>query len=153
MIERAVSTSVRCSPTARAPRVVTAISEPIAASEIATTDNATSTSIKVKPRSRCLEPFRRNNFYSSRQPVDADLVADAEPRQRDRAAARHAGCEELDGWTGRPLIAAGREQRVKSDIVGHLNDTAGRARADHAQRRVHLSRDLRTVADRSVAIG
>ena len=37
-------------PSARAPRVVTAISEPIAESETATTDSATSTSIRVKPR-------------------------------------------------------------------------------------------------------
>src|SRR5436305_13610127 len=148
MIERAVSTSVRCSPTARAPRVVTAVSEPIAASEMATTESASSTSIKVKPRSRCPEPFRRNTFYSSREPVDPDLVADAKPRQRDGPAARHTGCEDLNGRIGRPLIAAGRKQRVKSDIVGYLNDTAGRARADHTQRRVHLGRDLRTVADR-----
>src|SRR5436305_13402829 len=97
MIERAVSMSVRCSPTARAPRVVTAISEPIAASEIATTDSATSTSIKVKPAVERLEPFGRNNLDPSGEPVDADFVADAEPRQRDRAAARHSRREEADG--------------------------------------------------------
>src|SRR4051794_13387942 len=106
MIERVVSMRVRCRPTARAPRVVTAISEPIAASEIATTDSATSTSIKVKPRAflfplipakagiqffgpwvpafagtsgggQGLEPFRRNNFNSSGEPVDSNFVADS----------------------------------------------------------------------------
>src|ERR1043165_5017178 len=110
MIARAVSPSVRCSPTARAPRVVTAMSEPIAASEIATTESATSTSIRVKPRVRRLKPFRGNNLYSSGKPVDADLIADAEARQRDRAAAGHAGREELDGWAGCALITARGEQ-------------------------------------------
>src|ERR1051325_6259195 len=204
MIERAVSTSVRCSPTARAPRVVTAISEPIAASEIATTDSATSTSIRVKPRSLrlsihaplipvpgsslrlaraqapagiqepnrmicdmrlwvpafagtsgggALEPFRGNNLNSSGEPVDADFVTDAKARQRDGAAARHAGREELDGRTGRPLIAARREQRIEDDLVRHLNGTAGRARADEPRRRVDLGDDLRAVADRRIAVG
>src|SRR5690349_7024791 len=110
MIARAVSTSVRCSPTARAPRVVTAISEPIAASEIATTDSATSTSIKVKPRVSRLEPFRWNNLYPSSEPVDANFIADAKARQRNGAAAGHAGREELDGRAGRPLVAARGEQ-------------------------------------------
>ena len=51
-IARAVSTKARCPPTERTPRVVTAMSEPIAASETATTDSATSTSIRVKPAPR-----------------------------------------------------------------------------------------------------
>src|ERR1043165_4525426 len=137
MIARAVSTSVRCSPTARAPPCVTAMSEPIAASEIATTDSATSTSIRVKPRALLfplmpanagiqflgpwvpafagtsggqLEPFRRNHLSSSGEQVDTDLIADAEAGERDGAAAGHAGREELDGLSGRALIAARRKQ-------------------------------------------
>ena len=65
----------------------------------------------VKPAVARLEPFRRNNLDSSREPVDADFVADAEARQRDGAAAGHAGCEELDRRSGRPLIAARGEQQ------------------------------------------
>src|SRR4029079_5496877 len=133
---------VRCSPTARAPRVVTAISEPMAASEMATTDSATSTSIRVKPAVARLEPFRRNSLHSSREPVDADFVADAEARERDAATAGHAGCEELDGRTGGALIAARRKQRIECDIVRYANDAAGRAGADHPQRRVDFGRDL-----------
>src|SRR6266540_1248903 len=87
-IPRAVSTSDRCPPTERAPRTVTAISEPIADSDTATTVSATSTSISVKPRLPCfflidaLGLLERNNLDTSRQPVDADLIADAEPRER-----------------------------------------------------------------------
>src|SRR5690349_10643826 len=153
MIERAVSISVRCSPTARAPRVVTAISDPIAASEIAMTASATSTSIRVKPRWLRLKPFRRNNLYPSGEPVDADLIADTEACQRNGAAARHARREELDGFTGEPLIAARGKQRVEHHIIGHANDAAGCARADDALRRVHFGDDLRAVADRGVAVG
>src|SRR5437762_11798155 len=102
MIARAVSTKVRCSPIERTPRVVTAISEPIAASETETTASATSTSIRVKPALALhfLDVVVRDNLDPSGKPVDADLVADAEPRQRDRAAARHAGREEADRLPG-----------------------------------------------------
>src|SRR3954451_2296917 len=152
MIERAVSMSVRCSPTARAPRVVTAISEPIAASEIATTASATITSIRVKPRVPRLQPFRGNNLNSSGEPVDADLISDAEPCKRDRAPAGHAGCEELNRRTGGPLIAARREQCIEHDIVGYLNDTTGRARPNDPRRRIDFGRNRRAIADRGVAV-
>src|SRR5256885_17033638 len=98
MIARAVSTSVKCSPIERTPRVVTAISEPIAASETETTASATSTSIRVKPALalRLLDAIVRNNLNPSGEPVDANFVADAEPRQRNCAAARHPGREEAN---------------------------------------------------------
>src|SRR5882757_7826514 len=110
----------RCPLTDRTPRVVTAMSEPIAASETATTDSATSTSTSVKPAwplASVSELIARNNFNSSRQPVDADLIAGAEPGQRDGAAARHAGGKEIDRGAGRPLIAARRQHRIERDIV------------------------------------
>src|SRR5947209_11117068 len=141
MIARAVSTNVRCRPIERTPRVVTAMSEPMAASDTETTASATSTSIRVKPPSLSLPRLRgragwgrldavvRNNLDPSGEPVDADFVADAEARQRDRAAARHARGEEADRLPGRALIAARGEQRIECYIVGHANDPAGCAGA------------------------
>src|SRR4029077_9714712 len=165
MIERAVSTSVRCNPIERTPRVVTAMSEPMAASDTETTASATSTSIRVTPPSLSLPRLRgrvgwgrldavvRNNLDPSGEPIDADLVTDAEPRQRDSAAARHAGREEADRLPGRALVAARGEQRVERHVVRHAEDAAGRARAHDALRGVDFGDDLHAVADRGVAVG
>src|SRR5256885_5378851 len=130
MIARAVSTSVKCSPMERTPRVVTAISEPIAASETETTASATRTSIRVKPALalRLSDAVVRNNLDPSGEPVDADLVADAEPRQCDRAPARHAGREEADPLAGRTLVAARGQHCVERHILRHPDDAAGHAR-------------------------
>src|SRR4051794_25188583 len=119
MIARAVSVSARWPLTERAPRIVTATSDPIADNEIATTESATSTSIRVKPSLPFwrLQRADRNNFDSSREPIDAHLIADAQPRQRDGAAARHAGREEADGRPCRALVAALGEQRVEAHIL------------------------------------
>src|SRR5947209_2928747 len=164
MIARAVSTNVRCRPIERTPRVVTAISEPIAASETETTASATSTSIRVKPPSLSLPRLRgrvgwgrlnavvRNNLDPSGEPVDADLIADAKPRQRDRATARHAGCEEADRLAGRALIATRRQQRIERHIVRHADDAPGCAGAHDTLRRVDLGHDLHVVADRGIAV-
>src|SRR5512143_706994 len=115
MIARAVSVSARCPPTERAPRIVTAISEPIAESEIATTVSATSTSTSVKPcvRLRFLQVIDRHNLDATREPVDAHLIADAQPRQFERAPARHAGGKEADRRPRHALIAARGEQRLE----------------------------------------
>src|SRR5258706_14345322 len=98
---RAVSTRARCCSIERTPRDAVAVTDPIAASEMATTAIATSTSMSVNPaafaglRPASQDPAR-DNFDSSGQPVHADLVAGARPRQGDGAAAGHPGREETD---------------------------------------------------------
>src|SRR5262249_11175105 len=99
----------------RAPRIETATSAPIAVSVAAMTPSATSTSISVKP---ALLWRDRDNLDPSGQPVHPHLVAAARPRQRDHAAARHAGGEEDDPAAGRPVAAARRHQGVDGDVVG-----------------------------------
>src|SRR6185369_3974643 len=100
-----------------------------------------------------LDAVVRNNLDPSGEPVDADFVADAESRQRDCAAARHAGCKEADRLPGRPLIAALSQERVERDVVRNADDTAGRAGANDALRRVDFGHDLQAVANGSVAVG
>jgi len=80
------------------PRRFPAMSEPMAAKQIAATASVTRISISVNPalRSRSSPAGCRskgvgwNNLYSPRQPSDADFEAGARPRQENRAAAGHA---------------------------------------------------------------
>src|ERR1700736_919111 len=122
---RADSISVMCCSSERTPRLVVAITDPIATSETATTEIATSTSISVNPAraSSGLERVARDNFDPSGQPVHAHLVASAEPRQHDDAAARRPGGEETDRRARRALVAAQRQHRLEGDIVRNLKDT------------------------------
>src|SRR5262245_54711589 len=167
---RAVSTRIRFASSEREPRTVVAISAPMAVSATEITVSATRTSISVKPahaRRRAarraavrvrtgpnhLEAIEGRNLHTSRQPVHADLVAGAEPGQRDDAAARHATGEEADGRPGGALIAARGQHRVEADIVRHADDTARRTRADGAPDRVDLGRHLHAPPERGVAIG
>src|SRR5262249_57509472 len=85
---RVVSTrATRCS-SVRTPRTEVAITAPMAASDAATTASATSASMMVKPALlRRSVGVAGDNFDSSRQPVDAYLVAHSEPGQRDGTAA------------------------------------------------------------------
>src|SRR2546423_8564832 len=87
---RAVSISARRRSSQPVPRIDVATREPMAVSAIATTASATSTSMSVKPAWGSLRPrlrpraarseeAERDNLDPSRQPVDADLVTDAEP--------------------------------------------------------------------------
>src|SRR5262245_9002958 len=166
-IMRAVSTSMRCVSSERAPRTVVAIREPMAASATAMTASATSTSISMKPavlrfldrrrcgnfRSAALELVDRGNLDSSREPVDADLVSGAEPRQRDHAAARHAAGEEPDRRTGGALVAAGGEHRIEADVVREAHGAAGRAGFDRPGRGIDLRRYRRAAPQRRVAVG
>ena len=57
----------------------------------------------------------RHNLDPSRHPVDPNLVTCAEPRQRDGAAARHAGGEKADGAAAptRRCNAAAARRRLK----------------------------------------
>src|SRR5580658_5522525 len=137
---RAVSTKVRCSSIERVPRTVVAISDPIAVSETATIARATSTSTSVKPATPCRSSkhFGRDNFYSPRQPIDANVVADLVARQPDRSAARHAGREKVNRRAGNALIATRRQQRLEMHVIRHAHDFAGCA----GRHRAHLRVDL-----------
>src|SRR6185312_16863085 len=119
---RVVSTRTRCSSSAWLPRTPAPTSEPIDAIITASTAMATTTSMSVKPAvPAALERVKRRNFDASREPVDADLIADAEAGERDHAAARHAGGEEHDGRAGVALVAASGKRRVELD-VGRQHD-------------------------------
>src|SRR5262249_49627558 len=94
---RAVSTSATSASTLRAPRAEVATSAPMAASEAAPPASATSASMIVNPalpgrRSK----IARDNFDSSGEPANPDLVTDAETAEHDGAAAGHSGRKEAD---------------------------------------------------------
>src|SRR5580692_1819556 len=150
---RADSIRETCCSSERTPRVVVAITEPIATSEIATTASATSTSMRVNPAvgPSWLEGAG-DNFDPSRQPVHAHLVAGAEPGQHDGAAAGRAGGEKADGRARRALIAAQRQRRLEADVVGNLQNAAGRPGTDGASRRVDLRGDLGVSPQRRGAV-
>src|SRR5215211_8874221 len=94
-------------------------------------------------QSAALETAERGNLDTSREPVDADLVSGAQPRQRNHPATRHPAGKETDRWTGRPLIAAGGEHRIEPDVVGETHAAAGRAGFDRPPDRVDLGGNRR----------
>src|SRR5437764_7393479 len=100
------------------------------------TASATSTSISVNPPAARRRPrsqrAERDNIHTSRQPVDADLIADTLARERDGPAAGHAGCKEADRGSGAAVAAAGGKRRVEDDVFRHLNGPAGGTGADRA---------------------
>ena len=160
MTARLVSTSATRRSSERTPRTVVAISEPIAASDTATTESATSTSTSVKPATPYLRIARlrlkqveRDNFDASCQPINPDFVADAMSRQRNDTAARHAGRKEANGAAGRPLIASSGQQRIEGNVIRHADDPAGCTRTDRACHGIHVGDDLHPAPDRRVAIG
>src|SRR5450755_3089213 len=120
---------------------------------MATTAIATSTSMSVNPaafagpRLASQDPAR-DNFDSSGQPVHADFVAGAQPRQGDGAAAGHPGGEEIDGVERGSLIAALRQQGVDGDVIGDTHDAPARAGADRTGSSVDLCRDRSLAPDR-----
>ena len=83
----------------RVPFTLVAITPPIDPSTAATIANATSASIRVNPLVPSEQLFR-DNLDASGQPVDANLIAHARPRQRDGAAARHPRRKEIDRAAG-----------------------------------------------------
>src|SRR5712691_7573949 len=134
------------------------VTEPIAAIVTATTAIATSTSMSVNPAVNAgprdaSQDSARDNFDASGDPVDANFVAGARPRQRDGAAAGHTGREEADGMEGRGLVAALRQHRVDGDVGGQLHDASAGAGADRTGRRVDLRRDRAPAPDRRGAVG
>src|SRR6202040_3118662 len=92
---------------ARTPRALVDITDPIATIETATIASAISTSMIVKPASsRSVGKCRTgDNLDPSGQPVDANFVGHVEPAQRDRTPARHAVGEKTDGRQRRALPA------------------------------------------------
>src|SRR5262249_12275799 len=102
---RVVAKSSACRSSTREPRADVAIRAPIDASEAATMASATSTSMMVKPASRLLKNATRNNFNTSRQPVDAELVARAHTCEHNGAATRHPRRQKTDGRKRGPMVA------------------------------------------------
>src|SRR5579863_8607941 len=114
--ERTVCISVTCCSSERTPRTFVDITDPIATIEMATTASATSTSIIVKPAARpSVGGVTRNNFDPSRQPVDANFIADIRPCQGHGPATRHAAGKETDRRQFLALVAAARQQRLEID--------------------------------------
>src|SRR5579872_3688216 len=95
------------------------MTDPIARIETATTASAISTSMIVKPASWLSIDgvVARCNFDPPGQPIDANLIADVEPRQRDGTAARHAVCKEADGRQRLPSIASARQRSIDANII------------------------------------
>src|ERR1700726_3259132 len=109
--ERAVCISVTCCSSRRTPRTFVDMTDPIARIDTATIASAINTSMIVKPASRRSIDggVVRSNFDPSGQPVDANLIAGIEPRQRDGAAARHSAGKKADGRQGRTPVAGLRQ--------------------------------------------
>src|ERR1700722_906680 len=96
---------------------------PIAVMAIAITVNAASASTSVKPAAPAGLGFvGRDNFHPSREPIDADLKANALARKIDRSSAGHAGGKEIDRRAGRAAAATLCQDRIEADIVGQLHD-------------------------------
>src|SRR5690348_11700438 len=119
MTARATCVSVTCCSNERTPRILVAINEPIETITTATSARATSTSMIVKPASRHSLDGRiaGDNVHPPRQPIDADLIARIEARQRDGAPARGAIGKETDRRQ-RGLPPAGlRQHRIEANII------------------------------------
>src|SRR5690349_1284791 len=123
MTVRAFCISVTCCSSRRTPRTFVDMTDPIETMQTATTASAISTSMMVKPASdgSVGNGAARNNFDPSGQPVDANLVAGVEPRQRDGPAARHAAGEKADGRQRRTAVTALGQQRIEANVVGDAN--------------------------------
>src|SRR5262249_21645581 len=136
-------------------RTPAATRAPVAVSTTATTARATTTSISVNPsvaRQR-LQRIDRNNLDSSCQPIDAHLVTDALPRQRNRASTRHSGRKEANRVAGSAAVAAGGERRVEHHVVGHADETAARAGTNQSRNGIDLGGDRNPAPHGGTAIG
>src|SRR5271166_714942 len=107
--------------------MVVAISDPIATSATATSASATTTSMSVKPSTarRRSKILGRNNLDTSGEPIDADLEAPAQPRQRDRAPAGSARRKKVDRRPHVAPIAPFGEERLNRNVVRQAHRAAG----------------------------
>ena len=105
------------------PRTATLTKDPTDNKIAAITAKVTTTSIRVKPAEprASLQGVKRYNFNAPREPIDADLVADTEPRQLYHAATRHAGGEKYDHRPGLALITAAGQSRIELHILRRVN--------------------------------
>src|SRR5580704_361720 len=133
--------------------MVDAVIDPMAVSATARRASATATSMSVKPATaRSRSQLDRNKLDTSGEPVDADLEALAQPRQRDRAPAGSSRGKKVDGPAGGTLVAALREQRLDRDVVRQAHGASADAGAERARHRVDLGRDPRAAPDSGVAV-
>src|SRR6202043_2523398 len=106
---------------------------PMAPSTTASTEIATKTSISVKPAEprggRTSERAVRYHIDASRQPVDANFVADAEMRQCDDAAAGHSRRKKIDRPVCQPIVTARRQHGVELHVARQLHVAAEIGRA------------------------
>src|SRR5947207_13137743 len=137
MMARAVSVSARCPPTERAPRIVTATSDPIAESEIATTVSATSTSIRVNPSVPLRlehDPFLRNRIML--QIPCIGRIFCVEPLHTSPENALVSGRAEIGDQTRQKLFGRGeRERGEEVERVDRCTLDSAVAAAAHAQHR------------------
>src|ERR1700722_2996553 len=118
------------------------------------TVRATRDSTSVNPREWLFgRGVERNNLSPSREPIDANLIADVSAPQLDGPSAGHAAGEKVDRRAGATAIACLGEQRVERDVARQLNASSARARAYDARSRVERSCDLRPTPDGRGAIG
>jgi hypothetical protein len=94
----------------------------------------------------------RHNFDAPSQPVDANLKADAMPRDGDRASARRAIWKEFDYRAGSPVRATLRQQGFKGHIGRKLDGGAPRPRAHGAALRVERRRNRDMASNGGVAV-
>src|SRR5579864_6373574 len=154
---RAGSEAIRRRSTERMLLTVLPTTAPMAPSTTASRAIATKTSIKVKPAvprgGRMSERAMRHHIDASGQPVDANLVADAETRQRDDAAARHSRRKEIDRHAGRAIVTTRRQHGVDPHVGRQLHDAAARAGADGAGFGVDDGLDAHALAQRRHPVG
>jgi hypothetical protein len=84
--------------------------DPIAAKPAPITASAASASISVKPAIPRRSGFDgRYNFDASCEPVDANLISDALPRDSDNPSAGRAAWKEIDRRADTPVATALRK--------------------------------------------
>src|SRR3954447_21205257 len=149
----AACTSATCCSSFLLPRTDDPMSAPMATSDTATIASATSVSIRVNPAIALSgETSVRDNLDPSSQPVDANLVARIEMRERNDTATGHARPEEADGLESGPVVAIPRQQRLEPHVIGEADGLSIPTRTDRTRRRINSRRDLESPADRGIAI-